>query len=287
MLFCVLCILLPVQVLSDVPPAPPQDVHVYNWQLTWRPAPEEGKVTYTVEYSSNMWKSVPACANISSNSCNVSSTKAESESGCVLLRVRAERRGLTSTPVEACSRHGDSCSPDVRLTAGPASLTVHLNRTHRLALEYGEHAKRIVYYGKEGEPLQKYADVLSSVTIPDLQEGQRYCAAVQYIVFDLPVGLATCARCELIPKSRIFSKQSELIVAVVPAVIVLLVLVPVIAYLLIFQRGRIKRWLRPPYQTPDNLLEPFGENYIPICISGPTEEHYHVLSAISPEELGE
>lgn len=50
-------------------------------------------------------------------------------------------------------------------------------------------------------PQQKYADVLSSVTIPDLQEGQRYCAAVQYIVFDLPVGLATCARCELIPKS--------------------------------------------------------------------------------------
>ncbi|KAL6101073.1 uncharacterized protein ACO6RY_08082 [Pungitius sinensis] len=289
MFFYVLCVLLAVQALSDVPPASPQDVHVDNWQLTWRPAPEEGKVTYMVEYSSDekVWKSVPACANISSNSCNVISTKAEGEHGCVMLHVRAERRGLTSTPVRACSQHGDSCSPDFRLTAGPDSLAVHLSRNHRLPQEHGEHLKHSVYYGKEGEPLQKYADVLSSVTIPDLQEGQRYCAQVQYIDFDLPLGPATCTRCEVIPKSRKYSKQSEVIFAVVLPVVALLVLLPVIAYFFIFQRGRIKQWLRPPYRIPSSFLEPFGENYIPISNRSHSEEHCHVICAISPEELRE
>ncbi|KAM8855737.1 interferon gamma receptor 2 isoform 2-T2 [Spinachia spinachia] len=286
MLFYVPCVLLAVQVLSDVPPASPQDVHVDNWQLTWRLTPEEGNVTYTVEYSSDVWKSVQACANISSNSCDVISTNAAGEHQCVILRVRAERRGLTSTPVKACSPHGNLCSPDFRLTAGPDSLTVHLSRNHRLPLELGENLKHCVYYGKEGEPLQ-YADVLSSVTIPDLQKGQRYCAEVQYIYISRPVGAATCSLCEVIPVSRKYSKQSNLIFAVVLPVVVLLVLVPVIAYLVIFQRRRIKRWLRPPYRIPDDFFEPFGENYIPISSSSHSEEHCHGISAIYPEEFRE
>lgn len=290
MLFNVLCTLIAVHVLSEVPPAPPQNAHVDNWLLTWPPATEQGEVTYTVEYSSfnsDVWTDVPACVHISLNSCNVISTKAEDELGCVMLRVQAERRGLTSTPVKACSRHGDSCTPDFSLTAGLDSLTVLLSSNHSLAREHGHQAKHRVYYGKKGEPRQKYKDAVASVTIPGLQEGQSYCIEVQYVYFDVPVGLATCTRCEVIPKSSQDSKQSEIIVAVV-LVVVLLVLMPMLAYFLIFRRGTIKQWLRPPYHFPEDFfLEPFPTNPLPISSCSHTEEHCLVISSIAPEELRE
>ncbi|KAM6955758.1 interferon gamma receptor 2 [Lycodopsis pacificus] len=294
MLFNVLCVLIAAQVpsvpgLSEVPPAPPLNVHVDNWLLTWPPAPEKGNVTYTVQYSSfdsHVWTDVPACVHISLNSCPVISTKEKGEHGCVMLRVQAERRGLTSTPVKACSKHGDSCTPDFSLTAGarPGSLTVLLSRNHNLAQEHGDHARHRVYYGKEGEPRQEYVDAVSSVTIAELQQGQRYCAEVQYLYFT-PVGLGACAQCELIPEAGKDSKPSEVVAAVVPVVVVLFFLIPVVAYFLIFQRGTIKQWLRPPCQIPDDfLLGPFPEN---LPASSPPEEHCLVISSFSPEERSE
>ncbi|KAK9538151.1 hypothetical protein VZT92_005704 [Zoarces viviparus] len=302
MLFNVLCVLIAAQVpsvpgLSEVPPAPPLNVHVDNWLLTWPPAPEEGNVTYTVQYSSfdsDVWTDVPACVHISSNSCPVISTKEKGEHGCVMLRVQAERRGLTSTPVQACSKHGDSCTPDFRLTAGarPGSLTVLLSRSHSLAQEHGDHAQHRVYYGKEGAPREEHVDAVSSVTIPELQQGQRYCVEVQYLYFSHPVGLGACARCELVPTAVLVrhssgkdSKGSEVVAAVVPVVVVLFVVIPVLAYFLIFQRGTIKRWLRPPYQLrEDFFLGPFPEN-LPVC--SPPEEHCLVISSFSPKELSD
>ncbi|XP_056266832.1 interferon gamma receptor 2 isoform X2 [Pseudoliparis swirei] len=272
MLFNVLCTLIAVHVLSEIPPAPPRNVHVDNWLLTWLPTTEEEEVTYTVQYSSfdsDVWTDVPACVHISLNCCNVISTKVEGELGCVMLRVQAERRGLTSTPVKACSRHGDSCTPDFSLTAVPGSLTVHLSRNHSLALEHGEHLKHRVYYGKEGEPRQEYEHLhVASVTISELLEGQRYCTEVQYVFYDMPVGLATCTQCEVIPKSRKDSKQSGIIAAVV-LVVVLLVLIPVLAYFIIFQRGTIKQWLSP-YRIPeDKSLENESSHPPPASATGP------------------
>ncbi|XP_068428577.1 interferon gamma receptor 2 isoform X2 [Clinocottus analis] len=286
MLFSVLCTLIAVHVLSEVPPAPPQNAHVDNWLLTWHPATEAGVVNYTVEYSgflSDVWTEVPACVHIPLNSCNVISTKAEDKFSCVKLRVQAERRGLTSTPVKACSRNGDSCTPDFNLTAVPGFLIVNLRRDHILAREHAAYIKHRVYYGKEGEPRQ-YEDSVASLTIHKPQEGQRYCVEVQYMYEDTPIGLATCTRCEVIPKSSTDSKQSEIIVAVV--FVVLLVVMPVLAYVLIFQRGIVKQWLRPPYHIPEDFfLEPFSKNHLPI--SSHTEEHCHVISSISREELSE
>ncbi|XP_033473231.1 interferon gamma receptor 2 [Epinephelus lanceolatus] len=287
MLFGVLCFLVVVQVRSEAPPGPPQNIHVDNWLLSWTPATKEEDVTYTVQYSSfdsRVWTDVPACIHISSDSCDVSSTKALGEHGCVMLRVQAEKKhGLTSKPVKACSRHGDSCTPDFSLTAGPGSLTVHLSRNHSLALKHEDHAKYRVYYGKEGEPLKSYRDDVASVTIRELQEGQRYCTKVEYIYFDVSVGPPTCTQCEVIPESKKDSKLTETVVAVV---LVSVLLITFIAYLLIFQRGRIKQWLQPPYQIPDNfLLKP--EHHLPISTSIPTEEHWDVISCISPEESRE
>ncbi|KAI3356621.1 hypothetical protein L3Q82_017833, partial [Scortum barcoo] len=145
-----------VPVLSEVSLAPPQDVHLEKWLLTWTPGTDDRKITYTVQSQSfaDVWRNVSACVQISFNSCNVTKHKADGKHGCVMLRVQAERLGLTSTPVEACGRHGDSCTPEVSLTARSGTLTVRLSRNHSMALEYGDHAKHRVYYGKEGEPLQ-------------------------------------------------------------------------------------------------------------------------------------
>ncbi|XP_035459933.1 interferon gamma receptor 2 isoform X1 [Scophthalmus maximus] len=287
MLFILLCIQVVVQVpvVSEETLAPPQNIHVDKWLLTWTPATEERDVTYTVQYSSfdnRVWKDVPACVQTSFNSCNVAFTKTESEYGCVMLRVQAERRGLTSRPVKACSRYGDSCTPEVRLTARPGSLTVYLSENHSMFVEHGDNAQHRVYYGKEGESLQQmYEDGTSSVTIHKLEEGKHYCTKVQYIIFNQPYGLESCTQCEVIPESRHAPKQTEVIVAVVGVVVILAFLISAIAYILIFHHRRIKLWLQPPCQIPDHFLfEPFPEHHIRSSPSSSSDGHWDIISSI-------
>ncbi|XP_034057956.1 interferon gamma receptor 2 isoform X3 [Gymnodraco acuticeps] len=162
MLLGVLCILVVPRVFSEAPPAPPQDIQVDNWLLRWSPDPDDGDVTYTAQYSSFdscVWTDVPYCVHISLNSCNVSSIKARSEYGCVMLRVQAERHGQNSPSVQACSKHGHLCTPDFSLTASPGSLTVHLSRNTTFLREHADHAKYRVYYGKKGEALQLFEPI--------------------------------------------------------------------------------------------------------------------------------
>lgn len=64
---------------------------------------------------------------------------------------------------------GDSCSPEVRLSAQPSSLTVHLSRNHSVVKEYADHAKYKVYYGLEGEPLK----VRNSARLPHAGPNQQ------------------------------------------------------------------------------------------------------------------
>lgn len=59
-----------------------------------------------LSFDNRVWKNVPDCVHTSANSCDVTSTKAESTDDCIMLRVQAERRGLISRAVEACSKHG-------------------------------------------------------------------------------------------------------------------------------------------------------------------------------------
>ncbi|XP_070694697.1 interferon gamma receptor 2 [Pempheris klunzingeri] len=287
MLFLLLCIQAAVPVLSVAPPSAPQNIKVDNWLLTWTPGEEERDVTYTVQYRSldkDTWEKVSACVHISSLSCNVTSAKGKAEDDCVMLRVQAERHGLTSGQVKACSRHGDTCSPEPTLTARPGSLTVHLNRNNSFATNNADRAQHRIYYGKEGEPLEEYGDTLSSVSISGLQEGQRYCIKVQYILSTVPKGMPSCIQCELIPESE---PQQTGTAAAAGVGVVLLALIPVVAYILIFKRGRIKEWLRPPYEIPEDFfLEPFPEHYI-ISTSIPSDEQCDVISCIKPKELAD
>ncbi|KAM9346956.1 interferon gamma receptor 2 isoform 2-T2 [Symphorus nematophorus] len=285
MLPVVLCSFFVVPVLSVVlsPPLPPQNIHVDKWLLTWTPAAaEEGNVTYTVHYSSfdkDQWIQVPACVHISSNSCDVTVIRDKGKQGCVKLRVQSERQGLNSSQVEACSQHGDSCTPTLQLTAFPGSLTVHLSRNHDLAQEYADHAKHRVYYGKEGTPLEDYEDNVSTVSILKLETGQRYCVKVQYTYYNDPVGLPTCPQCVLIPESE--SKQTVLIVSLV-VVLVVAFLAPVIAYGLICHRRILKECIRPPCEIPREflLLEGSGDSRPAINTNGCTQERYDVISSM-------
>ncbi|KAK5861590.1 hypothetical protein PBY51_022973 [Eleginops maclovinus] len=281
MLFCVLCILIVPQVLSEAPPAPPHNVRVHDWLLTWTPAAEDGDVTYTSQYSSFnslKWTNVLHCVRTSLNSCNVHSTKAGSMHDCVKLRVQAERHGRTSTSVEACSEQGLLCTPGFNLTARSGSLIVPLTEENSLAQNYAHNSKYRVYYGKEGEPLQDYKDDVASVTINELQEGQRYCAKVQYLYYKHTVGMPSCAQCMLIPHSG--SSHAEIIVPVL-FLFVLFAFV-MMAYLYIFQSGRVKRFLRPPCRIREDLLEPIPEDRLPIHSSPSSEEHFDVITSMTP-----
>ncbi|XP_061648299.1 uncharacterized protein LOC133486731 isoform X2 [Phyllopteryx taeniolatus] len=278
MLLLLICFHFVTQVLSEVPPDLPQDVMVDNWQLTWTPATKESTVTYSVRYCSlhcNLWKDVSTCKQTNTASCNVAFIKAEAEHGCVRLGVQAERRGLTSELVEACSRQGNSCSPEVSLDARPGFLTLHLNRKSKIALE-GNHIKHRIYFGKKGELLEAYEDAVASVSIDNLKEGEHYCARVQYTYFDDPVGLARCTQCEVIPHSSPTTTKIEITVTIV---ILFIILIPVIAYIPLFQRRRIKEWLKPPYKIPDPVffdVHDLSRN--PISSNSPTEEFCDITS---------
>ncbi|KAM3607202.1 uncharacterized protein V6R79_003420 [Siganus canaliculatus] len=285
MFVAVFCLHLLVQVLSEAPPPPPpppQDVLINKWLLTWAPPPEEAGLTYTVQYSfRDKWRNVASCVRTPSTSCDVSAVGNEAEHGCVTLRVHAERRGLESDPVQVCSRHGASCTPEFRLTVRPGSLTVHLNKKHNLTDDYADHAKYRVYYAKEGDSLQEtFIDDVSSVSVPGLQEGQRYCAAVQFLHQDRALGTPSCPRCTLVPRSE---SPAAVIVPAAAALVLILVAVA-IAYLLIFHLGKLKRWLRNNrYQIPEHFM--LDDTHCSATSSSPPaaspgEEHFSVITGL-------
>ncbi|XP_036966525.1 interferon gamma receptor 2 [Acanthopagrus latus] len=285
MLVIALCVQLVARVLCEVPPAPPQNIHVDNWLLKWTPGTKDTDVTYTVKYSSfdsEKWMDVPACVNISSSSCDVTSLKAVDELGCVKLHIQAERRGLRSRPVEACSNHTDSCTPEVVLTAQPGVLMVHLSSDNNLTREHADNAKHRVYYGKEGERLKSYIDSVASLPIDGLQEGDRYCVKVQYIYHSEPVGLPSCTQCELIPEPKSELSHAGIAVAVVVPVACVFVLGLLMAYVLIFHCEEIKRLMQPPCQIPTELFQFTSYQHHPVPTS-PCEEQFDVITCITPE----
>ncbi|CAN9498049.1 unnamed protein product [Ophioblennius macclurei] len=269
--------------LSEAPPSPPQNVHVDQGQLTWSPASGEEDVNFTVlsvslkrPTNKDEWEVVAACNHTSLHFCNITLIKAQAKHGCIKLRVQAQRHGLTSIPVQACSIHGDSCTPRVSLTARPGSLTVHLTEDNSLFYEHAAHASHDIYFGKEGEPLLRLTNSASSWTMDNLEVGQRYCAKVEYVIFNKSVGLSSCVQCELIPKQD--SSHSVMVTGVIVGVIFFLVVIPVISYVLLCQREQIKRWLQPPYEIPEHILEP----QLGACVSiySPTDEHCDKASLI-------
>lgn len=48
---------------------------------------------------------------------------------------------------------------------------------------------------------RNYQDGASSVSIHDLEQGQRYCIKVQYLLYTDITGTASCIQCEVIPES--------------------------------------------------------------------------------------
>ncbi|XP_041662193.1 interferon gamma receptor 2 [Cheilinus undulatus] len=284
MVVMVLAILhfLSASVLTEDPPPSPRQVRVLQKLLTWTPPPTETDLTYSVQsrYHADVWRDVPSCVHISSTSCDVTVTSVESRNGCVRLRVRAERRGLNSPPVEACSLHGDSCTPAVSLTARPTSLTVYLSRNHSLAEEHAAHVEHRVNYTREGDTQQLSRFSPSSVTLPSLEEGQRYCTQVEFMLHGQPVGPPSCPLCETIPHTGV--QVSAGVVAIV--VIVLILMGIASAYVLLFKGKRIKQWLRPPYKIPDDF---HLQRPLPISTYSLPEENCDVISSVIPKEQRE
>lgn len=280
MLLILLCLHAFSRVASQAPPPPPQNVQVEKGQLTWTPG--EPGVTYTVNYrrfNSDKWEALPACIQTPFHSCNISAigpsdTNDLPENSCVMLRVQAERRGLRSEGVKACSRDGDVCTPPLSILTRPGSLTIHLSADHELAKEHADNAKHRIYFGKEGEsPLKMYADTIASTTIEKLEEGQRYCVQVAYTVLGKPVEPRSCIQCEIIPISE-HVNRTPMIVGLLVSIVVLAIIILALGYLGFFQTEKIKRCLEPyKYEIPPN---PFpGEFEVRTFI--PTVELYDDL----------
>ncbi|XP_078795135.1 interferon gamma receptor 2 isoform X1 [Oryzias latipes] len=225
---------------------PPQNVSVNDLQLTWAPGSRDGGVLYTVEYrrfDNNTWQQVPACVDTPDTSCDFSSAAANATQGCIGLRVRSQERGVSSAAVPACSVYGSRCSPEVSLTAAPGIMTVRLSRNHHLGREYADNAQHRIYFGKEGEELNEDEDTPSSKTFSGLEVGQIYCAKVEFFLYGKPIGVPSCVRCELIPAQSTTEKTVKITSLVVGGIV--LFIVPIIFYLLIFQRRKIKKLLKP------------------------------------------
>uniref|UniRef100_H3BZI4 Uncharacterized protein n=1 Tax=Tetraodon nigroviridis TaxID=99883 RepID=H3BZI4_TETNG len=286
-MFLLLCFsfILQGNVLQRLDPGSQKGVHVERWLLTWSPAPPQTDVTFTVEskrFGNDTWTNVPACVQISSSQCNVSRAGGADEHGCMMLRVRADRRGLRSEPVEACSRLGDLCTPSFQLSARSGALTVHLTRNHSLAAAHAYHLKHRVFYGREGRPLTDYTDKVSSVSVQELQAGQRYCVQTQFLVHGSPVGPRSCVQCQLIPESSLRSTPPW-VVATAVLLGVPALLAPVLLYLAMYRCGRFKWWLRSTrHRIPAHFYQDLSpEGPLGVLASAP-EEHYDPVSVCRP-----
>ncbi|XP_061580311.1 interferon gamma receptor 2 [Cololabis saira] len=261
----------------------PSNVFIDQWNLTWAPAPglEDKTITHVVEYrsfNSHTWRVLPECANVSRNFCDFSPTSRKSDDRCIMLRVRAEQQGRRSVPVQACSTRGGLCSPEFSMTAAPGSITVHLNRNSCLFMDYADHSQHRIYFGKEGEKLQLFREAASSQFIRDLEVGQKYCAKVEFLLYDKPYGAASCLQCEVVPAPD-DSKRTVTIVTVV-IVLVILVLVPIISYVLIWRPKAIKKILKPQYHIPASLQPSDIKNVY--VLSSSNQEDYDLISGMTP-----
>lgn len=264
---------------------PPHRVLLQDQQLTWSPATQDQDVTYTVYLyrpSLQQWEEFPACRSTSSRVCDVASSREGAEPGCVLLRVRAERGGLSSPPADACSPHGSHCTPEVRLSSRSGFLHVHLSGDHSLAQEYAAHASHRIYLGREGEALQEHTDTASSLSLPGLQAGVRYCVRVQYVVFSRPAGASSCELCEEVLQEG--SGRTVPMVLGVLLVLLLVVVVPVVSYLLIFHRKTLKRLLQPPCTIPLSFGESLRQQ--PLLSLQPADEVFQQVCVCPPEDRG-
>ncbi|MEQ2268165.1 hypothetical protein XENORESO_016579, partial [Xenotaenia resolanae] len=140
---------------------PPHDVVINQSQLVWNST--ANIVTFTVEYRSfsSDWTPILACNNTPLTSCDFGLGRAEAEYGCVRVRVAARTNRETSESVEACSREGNPCTPNVTLTAAPGSLTVNLKRDHDLDKEHASNLKHRIYLGKKGGKLEVSGSLLN------------------------------------------------------------------------------------------------------------------------------
>lgn len=274
------------QALANDPPAPPYNVTVAGGLLAWTPVASQTDVTFTVQVSSfedRGWSDVPTCVRTTSTRCNVTGAAAEDSEGCAWLRVRAERAGQVSKPVQACSQHGDSCSPSVILSANPGALIVHLSRNNRLVTEYADNAGFMVYHGPEGKPLQDKKDASSTVTISGLNSGRRYCVQVGFTLFQKVYGTPSCARCLLVPHAE--TSPTSVVLTVVLILVPTVALLVAAVYVLMFRYGMIKRWLSlNRYHIPAHVtLKPFPAGHSSFESSHHSEdERFDVISSITP-----
>lgn len=265
---------------------PPQDVRLDAALLTWSPGPGPGNASYSVQflrYNSRLWEDVSSCARTKLTSCNVTAVQQGAEHGCVQLRVRAHKRGVTSDPVEACSTQASSCSVAFNLTARPGLLTVHLSRQRPLVDEYGDHALHQLYCGREGEKLHDCGVSRSSRSIPDLQPGTRYCVSVQIVLHSRLLGAAGCPQCIHIPHADDEASYTRVVAAVVPLIAVIGTMMAA-AYGFLFHREKIKKCLQPPFQWPELLSQPLPEHQPHPFFYVPSDERFDGLSLVLREE---
>lgn len=262
---------------SEETPPPPRDFIISQTTLTWNSTAPD--VTFNVEYLGfdSAWEPVETCTNTSLTSCDFGSEQAVAEYGCLQLRVAALRNGLTSEPVEVCSREGNLCSPNFTLTAAPGSLSVNLKRNHVHVEEHGGHLKHRVYLWKNGDKDEEYTDSSSSKFFDDLDVGQQYCVKVQFLLHAKPLGPASCVQCETIPD---FGESKRTQIILITVAVVGIVVFIVVAYVRLFKFKKIKEIIQPPYTIPPELL---SRRSYPFQVVSPPQEHYDVISSITLE----
>ncbi|XP_038132146.1 interferon gamma receptor 2 isoform X2 [Cyprinodon tularosa] len=263
-----------------------QNVRINQTLLTWSSAASDGE--FSVEYRGSSfdskWTPLDRCNQTRLTSCDVSQEQNREEFGCLRVRVAAQRNG--EKPVEACSREGHPCSPNVTLSVSPGSLTVLLHRNPPLHAEYANNFKHRITFRKEGEEPEEQVDEFASRDFDDLEAGQRYCVQVQFVLYgENLLGPPSCEQCETIPASDpdpTVSKTTQIVVvSIVVSVIFLLV---GFAYIHLFKSRKIKECLQPPYTIPGFFqdLPPVRDPaYLAV---NPSEENYDVVSSVIPKQ---
>lgn len=254
----------------------PRTVEVEAGVLRWTPVGDD--FTYSVEsrrFLELSWSELAQCPRTALDRCDVAMVMREAELGCVGLRVRAQRGRESSEAVEACSVSRDTCTPQVNLSASPSSITVRLPRSHPLEKKYGRSANHWVCSWSLDQPKPKCTETYSSLSLPLTEQdaGRTYCVTVQYRLYvQKLVGLPHCPVCVEVPLVK-FKHTAAILGTVLP--LLALALGSGLAYVLIFHRKKVKKWLRPA-PAPEFLS--LSTEGAPVCT--PTDGEYSRITGL-------
>ncbi|XP_066542630.1 interferon gamma receptor 2 [Hoplias malabaricus] len=249
----------------------PKKITVRSSVLSWTSSERENNVTYTVQYNTlpeQEWQNVCGCSQMQFNF-----TAASEDFYGKIFRVRAETANLTSDwkhSEQVQCQHTGTCAPLFNLTLRNNKVLLWMDyKDKSLKEKFGGHITFKAQYWKETTFIDKQDLNVNgrSLTIEDLESGEKYCFQVEYLYFKKSYGKPSHILCETIPETS--GARTLRVILSGLLVVAAFATFGICLYFVYKNYKKIKTFLQPPLDIPDHFHEFFSGEFShcePACV---------------------